>query len=346
VSTMLEISEKLSTFPVFLKVAGCKIIVVGNGEAAFAKLRLLGQTHATLIAVADKPILPLRQFLEQAQQQETGVIWLERAFSPDMVRDAVLVFAAAGCATDNNQVMEAARAHHIPVNVVDQPGFCDFYTPTLVNRSPIAVAIGSEGTAPVLTQTIRAKIEAMLPQNLAILARHGASLRHEIDKKVPHGRPRRWFWLRFFSKSMAAALTDNRRHDVEAKVKLLISAAHAHDGARIVFVEVAKTNLKSIQELLLLADHVLYDKTVADFFVTQGRRDAHRHLLTGSAVENARLIATLQDNKQMLVRLSNNMQLMRREKALLSAQNPICEGKTVPASLSSDYLANYPEIAA
>jgi len=328
--------EKLSTFPIFLKVAGRKIVVVGNGEAAFAKLRLLQQSNATLVAVAAGPYPPLRQFLQQEQRKGADVIWLDQAFSPHMLQDAVLVFAACERIADNKSVMEAAHTRHIPLNVVDEPDFCDFYTPTLINRAPVAVAVGSEGAAPVLTQAIRAKIEALLPQNLGVLARFAASLRDEIDKKLPRGHVRRWFWQRFFSSSMADFIASSNVLAARAQMKRLIAASQTQIAGQMMFIEVAKTRLTLLQDMLLLADHIVADSSVADFFVTQGRRDAYRHHVAEHATTNANLMASLRQKNQMVVRLSNNTQLMAQEMALLERKNlsyeqvPFAARSTVP----------------
>jgi uroporphyrin-III C-methyltransferase/precorrin-2 dehydrogenase/sirohydrochlorin ferrochelatase len=71
-------------------------------------------------------------------------------FAAEQVRGAVLVFAATGDAAQDRAIVDAARAEKIPANAVDQPDYCDFYTPALVNRAPVAVAIGTEGAGPVL----------------------------------------------------------------------------------------------------------------------------------------------------------------------------------------------------
>jgi len=328
--------EKLSTFPVFLKVAGRKIVVVGNGEAAFAKLRLLQKSNATLVAVADSPHPPLRQFLQQEQQKEGGVSWINQTFSPHMLQDAVLVFAAFEHMAANKTVMVAARTYHIPLNVVDEPDFCDFYTPTLINRAPVAVAIGSQGAAPVLTQAIRARVEALLPQNLGVLARFAASMRDEIDKTLPRGRVRRWFWQRFFSASMARFVSSGNLLDAKAQVRHLVAASQTQIAGQIVFVEVAKIQLNVLQDILLLADHIVVDASVADFFINQGRRDAYRYHVAERAEDNADLIVSLWQKNQMVVRLGNDTRLMVREMDLLAHRNvgygqmPICARSHVP----------------
>src|SRR5690606_11375849 len=112
-----------------------------------------------------------------------------RHFRPADLRDCVLAFAASGERDRDAAVVAAARARRIPVNAVDVPDLCDFYTPALVNRAPVAVAITSSGAGPVLAQKLRARIEAMLPDRLGTLARLGESFRDAADRLLPKGQP-------------------------------------------------------------------------------------------------------------------------------------------------------------
>ncbi len=124
---------------------------------------------------------------------------MRAAFSPDQVEGATLVFAATGDADADRAIVDAARAERIPANAVDQPDYCDFFTPALVNRAPVAVAIGTEGAGPVLAQMIRAQIDQMLSPSLGTLAELATSYRKTVERLVPRGVSRRVFWRRFFS---------------------------------------------------------------------------------------------------------------------------------------------------
>ena len=150
---MTEAQQKLSTFPAFFRVSGRMVVVVGEGEEAFAKARLLFNTDARIVVLAEAPEADFARFIA-----EKGLVLVRVPFSKDAIADATLVFAATGDAAADRAISTAARALRIPVNAVDQPDYCDFFTPALVNRAPVAVAIGTEGAGPVLAQMIRAQV--------------------------------------------------------------------------------------------------------------------------------------------------------------------------------------------
>ena len=99
-----------------------------------------------------------------------------------------------------------ARAAGIPVNAVDQPGLCDFYTPAIVNRAPVAVAIGTEGASPVLAQMLRRRIDGLLPPSLGRLASLAAGYRGIAERILPKGNVRRHFWKAFLDGAPARAI--------------------------------------------------------------------------------------------------------------------------------------------
>ncbi len=95
------------------------------------------------------------------------------------------MFAATGDAAADRSIVAAARAAKIPANAVDQPDYCDFFTPALVNRAPVAVAIGTEGAGPVLAQMIRAQIDQLLSPSLGKLAELAIGYRKAAEQLVP-----------------------------------------------------------------------------------------------------------------------------------------------------------------
>ena len=117
-----------------------------------------------------------------------------------------MVFAASGNDVLDRRVSDDARQLGIPVNAVDSPDLCDFFTPAIVNRAPVCVAIGTEGAAPVLAQSIRAKIDQLLSPSLGALAALAASLRDAAERLMPKGRVRRQFWNDFFGGAPARAM--------------------------------------------------------------------------------------------------------------------------------------------
>jgi uroporphyrin-III C-methyltransferase/precorrin-2 dehydrogenase/sirohydrochlorin ferrochelatase len=211
-------AAKLNAFPVFVRVEGEAVVVVGGGEEALTKARLLGQSSARLTIVSDRAAPSLTAWIAA-----NGATHVDAPYDAAQLEGAVLVFAASGDEALDRQVSEDARRLGVAVNAVDRPELCDFFTPALVNRAPLAVAIGTEGAGPVLAQMVRAKIDRMLPPSLGPLAALGNSLREAADRLLPKGSRRRRFWNDFFNGAPARAMEIG--HMSEAR-------AAASDGSR------------------------------------------------------------------------------------------------------------------
>ncbi|SMF67603.1 uroporphyrin-III C-methyltransferase / precorrin-2 dehydrogenase / sirohydrochlorin ferrochelatase [Xaviernesmea oryzae] len=267
-------TERLSVFPAFFRVSGRSVLVFGNGDEAFAKVRLLGNTDARIVAYAPSPEEDYAAYLV-AQ----GIEIVRAEFSPAQVRGAALVFAATGNAARDREIVTAARAEKIPANAVDQPEFCDFYTPAIVNRAPVAVAIGTEGAGPVLAQMIRARIDQMLSPSLGRLARLAAEYRDAAERLVPRGVSRRIFWRRFFSGDVADAVDANDTAAARRSANALLSTTGRAEGhIWLVGAGPGAEDLLTLraQRVLMEADAIVYDALVPQAIVDMGRRDAER----------------------------------------------------------------------
>ncbi|MCR4269489.1 bifunctional precorrin-2 dehydrogenase/sirohydrochlorin ferrochelatase, partial [Nitratireductor sp. ZSWI3] len=193
-------TAKLAAFPVFMRVEGRAVVIVGNGAEALAKARLIGQSHAEIVLVADAPEAALADWAE-----ENGARLIRAPYTARYIDNAVLVFAATDDEAQDRAVVADARARNIPANAVDRPALCDFYTPALVNRAPLVVAIGTEGAGPVLAQMVRARIDQMLSPSLGALAHLATQYRDAVERLVPKGLARRRFWKAFFTGEPARA---------------------------------------------------------------------------------------------------------------------------------------------
>ena len=274
-SAMAQTNGKLTAFPAFIKVAGKRALVVGNGEEALAKCRLLSETEAHIVLVSDAPSADLAAFVEK-----TGIEHINADFAAVMLNDAVLAFGATGDGAADRAVVAAARAAGVMANAVDQPEFCDFYTPALVSRAPLAVAIGTEGVSPVLAQSIRARIDQMLPPSLGSVLRLAETYRSAVERLLPKGNPRRQFWRNFFDGSPG-------RHAAKGDFSEARKAATRCCCARAALMKgmwrwLAQVRARKIfltlraQRLLIEADAIVYDALVPEALVAMGRRDAER----------------------------------------------------------------------
>lgn len=267
-------TEQLSVFPAFFRVEGRAAAVFGNGDEAFAKVRLLMNTQAKIVAYAQTPEADYHSFLIANR-----IATVRGEFSAEQVKGATLVFAATGDAEADRAIVDAARAERIPANAVDQPDYCDFYTPALVNRAPVAVAIGTEGAGPVLAQMIRAQIDQMLSPSLGKLAELATRYRKPVDRLVPRGVARRVFWRRFFSGSVADAVNAGHVKQAEQAADSLLQSSREVEGrVWLVGAGPGAEDLLTLraQRVMMEADVIVYDALVPQAIVDMGRRDAER----------------------------------------------------------------------
>ena len=271
--------ERLSVFPAFHKVAGRVVLVVGDGAAAVAKVRLLLETEAKIRLVAETPSDTLSRLVAAHGLEHRG-----RGFLETDLDGAVLAFAAYGARDADAAVVAAARARNIPANAVDLPDLCDFYTPAIVNRAPVAIAISSTGAGPVLAQKLRARIEAMLPPRLGALARLGESFRAAADRVLPKGQARRRFWAAFFEGRVADAALSGRIEDARRLASRLLTGADPESHGFVWLVGAGgAADLLTLraQRALQEADVIVHDAEVPGDVIAMGRRDADRILIGG-----------------------------------------------------------------
>ncbi|WP_214476154.1 siroheme synthase CysG [Mesorhizobium sp. dw_380] len=271
---MPHATPKLNAFPVFVRVEGEAVAIVGGGEEALAKARLIGQSSAVLRIIAENAEPDLLIFIAQSGASHVAV-----AYDASQLEGAVMVFAASGNEELDRRVAADARRLGIPVNAVDRPELCDFFTPALVNRAPVAIAIGTEGAGPVLAQMLRSRIDQMLSPSLGSLAMLAASLRGAVEKLLPKGNARRRFWSSFFQGAPARAVEAGQLlHAHDVAVDLLLSNAPASGHIALVGAGPGAEDLLTLRahRLLMEADVIVHDALVPEAVVAMGRRDAER----------------------------------------------------------------------
>lgn len=261
---------RLNTFPVSYKVAGRRIVIVGGDDEALAKARLAARTSAETVVFAQ---------VFEADFSALDVTLVARNVEAGDFANAALAFIADH-GPEGQRAHALAKAAGVPVNEVDVPENCDFYTPAIVERAPISVAIASEGDAPVLARLVRARIEATLSPRLGDIARLAGAMRDKVAALLEDGVARRRFFEDLVTApAIEAALTAGT---AEAEANRLLEA-HAAQGQRkgVVWLIGAGPGAQDLltlraQRLLQEADVIVHDQLVPAAVVEMGRRDADR----------------------------------------------------------------------
>ncbi len=265
-------------FPAFVRLNDRPCLVVGGGEVALKKARLLlragGRVHvwADEISEAFK-----REFL--AQEAGGDVTYLKGSFAADLVAGYDVVIAASGRATLDKRVAAAAVEFGRPVNVVDRTDLCTFIMPSIVQRGDVLIGISTSGTSPVLARRIRGQIEAVLPARLGELAEFAQRFRQAVKSKFKW-EDRRRFWDLFFDSSIARDVLDGRQSSAQEQMLSLVNRG-LPESERGGMVHIVGTgpgdpDLLTLRALQVMqqADVVLYDKLVGPDVLDYVRREA------------------------------------------------------------------------
>ena len=262
--------------PIFLQLKGARVLLVGGGTVATRKARLLFKAGAIVSVVAPQ----VNSELETALQDHKGQ-WHKRRYTQTDLDDVTLVVAATPDAEINKRVSEQAKVRAIPVNVVDSPQLCTFIFPSIVDRSPLVIAISSSGRSPVLARLMRRKIEAIVPAAYGRLAEFAGRMRDRVKQHIPSESPRRIFWEQAVEGRIGEMVLAGREEQAELQLQQQLSDAEnsAHHGeVYLIGAGPGDPDLMTFKAVRLLqsADVVLYDRLVSQPIIELARRDAER----------------------------------------------------------------------
>jgi uroporphyrin-III C-methyltransferase/precorrin-2 dehydrogenase/sirohydrochlorin ferrochelatase len=264
---------RLATLPVFFKLDGVPVMLAG-GDAW--KAELLAATGAVVHVFDPQPSDAL--LILAAERPQHVRVHLRPWSTHDFALKALAIGAIANDA-EARAFRCAAKAAGVPVNIVDRPALCDFSFGSIVNRSPLVIGISTDGAAPVFGQSIRMKIETMLPEGLASWAVAAKRWRERIEPLALAFRARRAFWERFSARAMESPEAKPREEDFgEALQAARGDGANAAGFIAIVGAGPGDPDLLTLKAVRQLqsADVVLYDDLVSDGVLALARREARK----------------------------------------------------------------------
>ncbi|MGE8943230.1 siroheme synthase CysG [Leptospira interrogans] len=299
----------MASFPVFLDVSTVPPLIVGGGELALIKARLLLK-RAARITFATVNAVPGIHAL--AAEGKAEIL----ADAPDsaLIAGRPLVISATQDDVEDGRVSALARQLGVPVNVPDRPELCTLSLPAIVDRGEVTVAIGTEGAAPVLATELRARLEQELHPRLGRLAEVARTYREEVAERLEPGPQRRAFWQSVFNGPAADAILagdESTGNDLIA-ARLSNAEAAGPPAGRVLLVGAGPGDpdlltLKAVRALKS-ADVILYDGLVGDGVLEYARREAQtisvakargRHSKTQAEI-NALMVAFARDGKTVV----------------------------------------------
>lgn len=261
--------------PVFMRLRQQRVLLVGGGKVALRKAQLLLRAQAELTVVAPDICAELKELLVSPHSAQ------RRSYQESDLDGVALVVAATDNTLLNRRVSQAAHARKLPVNVVDEPALCSFIFPSIVDRSPLLVAVSSGGSSPVLSRLLRARLETLIPSSYGSLVNLMARYRDSVKARILNTRLRMRFWESIINGPVAELVLSGQQERAEALLQATLSQARNVSEQGEVYLVGAgpgDPDLLTFRALRLMqqADVVLYDRLVAPEILRLVRQDAER----------------------------------------------------------------------
>jgi uroporphyrin-III C-methyltransferase / precorrin-2 dehydrogenase / sirohydrochlorin ferrochelatase len=264
--------------PVFVDLRDRLVVVVGGGVVAARKIEHLLKAHARVRVVSPELCADLAVFRDLGRIEHRPLL-----FSAPHLEGAQLVVAATDDESVNEAVCVAARERGIWVNVVDDAKRSAFIFPAIVDRSPLIVAVGTQGSSPTLARRVRTQIEALLPERMGDLASYAGTWREPVKKALPSLPERLRFWDRFFNGAVASRLIAGDVAGADDSMRTELALARTASATRqgevyLIGAGPGDPDLLTLRALQLLqqADVLLHDRLVPESILGRARRDAER----------------------------------------------------------------------
>ena len=292
----------MDSLPIFLNIKQRDCLVVGGGQVAARKVALLKKAGSSITVISPGLCDDL-----SAMAAANTITHIERNFEDADISNQAIIIASTDDREVNERISAIAHEKGIPVNVVDNPDLCSFLMPSIIDRSPVQIAISTGGASPVLARLLRGRLESSIPSACGRLASLVEEYRDAVKERFSDVESRRYFWERVLQGSIAEMVYAG--HDDEARMALAEEISKAedkpHESGQVYLVGAGPgdPDLLTFRALRLMqqADVVVYDRLVSQPILDMVRRDAQR-IYAGKERNNHAI--PQEDINHLLVRLA------------------------------------------
>ncbi len=288
--------------PIFLDIHDKSCLVVGGGDVAARKAKLLVNAGANVVAIATA-------FSSKFKSAIAGcsITTIEKPFAEADAKNRVLIIAATDDEALNRRISDFAHEQNIPVNVVDNPELCSFIMPSMIDRTPIQIAISTGGSSPVLARNLREKLESTIPGSYGQLGKFAEAHRQTIKELLPDVDSRRRFWEWVLEGEIGELVLAGKQKQADNKMQQAlkdVSIADSNIGeVYLVGAGPGDPDLLTFRALRLMqkADVIVHDRLVTDEVMALCRRDAEKIYVGKERCNHA---VPQEDINHLLVRLA------------------------------------------
>ena len=296
-------------FAMFVDLQQASALVVGGGPVALRKTRRLVDAGAKVQVVA-----PTLHDGFNALISEKVITFDAREFIETDVQGMTLIIAATGSLTTNRQIAEFAKATGAYVNVANDPSAGSFIMPSLIDRTPLLIAVSSGGASPVLSRLLTARIEAFIPQQFSEMATLAGQYRNKIKEAVSGWRERRRFWENQLGGRVGEMVLQGRQSEARSALEKAIERYQSNDAQGEVYLVGAgpgDPDLLSFRALRLMqhVDVVFYDRLVSNAVLSLVKPDATRFYVGKQRSDHAMPQTTI--NQQLVEQAKLGKRVLR-----------------------------------
>lgn len=264
----------MQALPIFFNITDRLCVVIGGGDVATRKVSMLLKANAAIKLITPEICTELKALADEGK-----IEFIRADYHPDHLAGACMVIAATDDEAVNERVSLDAKARNIPVNVVDAPALCTFTMGSIIDRSPVVIAISSEGNAPVLARYIRSKIETLLPAAYGRIADIAGEFRDKVKAKFATTQLRRRFWENALQGPLVERVLSGQEQAARELLQNLLDDSNTVSTQGEVFLVgggPGDPDLLTFRALRLMqqCDVCVYDKLVSPEVMELVRRDA------------------------------------------------------------------------
>jgi uroporphyrin-III C-methyltransferase/precorrin-2 dehydrogenase/sirohydrochlorin ferrochelatase len=307
-------------FPIFLNAKNINAMIIGGGDVAARKIELLLKSTEQITIMSEELSPSVAALIAKHQ-----LTWLAHQYQPGLLTNKNLVIAATDDTAVNESVYHEASGLKLLINVVDQPEFCSYITPAIIDRAPMIIALSSSGSAPILIRMLREQIEKVLPNNYGRLADFSFKFRDHVKASIKGIRNRRTFWENTLRGTIGQKILTGDTETAEQQFIASLKEGVEPPGGEIIFIHTkdgSPDNLTlNAHRELQFADAVFYDDQVNFGLIEYVRRDADKY--------PQEIVSTISINYQQAIELAEQGQKVIY---FLAGYNPLAENEALSQS--------------